>query len=75
MAGEQVDRIIVTIDDQYLLDIESVVTALETAGMQVNNVLSIAGIITGEVSDSKIQDLKSLPGVVDVEIDQEMQTV
>ncbi|MBE7384609.1 MAG: hypothetical protein F6J95_024740 [Leptolyngbya sp. SIO1E4] len=75
MAGEQVDRIIVTIDDQYLLDIESVVTALETAGMQVNNVLSIAGIITGEVSDSKIQELKSLPGVVDVEIDQEMQTV
>ena len=75
MAGEQVDRIIVTIDDQYLLDIEAVVTALETAGMQVNNVLSIAGIITGEVSDSKIQDLKSLPGVVDVEIDQEMQTV
>ena len=74
MSGERVERIIVTIDEKYLPKIQSVVTALQSAGMNVGNVLPGSGIITGEVSQSKTQGLKSVPGVVDVEVDQKMQT-
>jgi hypothetical protein len=74
MSGERVEHIIVTIDNKYLPKIQSVVTALQSAGMKVGNVLPGSGIITGEVSQPKIQGLKSVPGVVDVEVDQKMQT-
>ena len=43
--------------------------------MKVNNVLPIAGIITGEVAQLKIQELETIPGVVDVEVDREMQAI
>ena len=75
MSNEQIVRIIVTVDDQHLPDIQAVATALQSAGMKVNNVLSSTGIITGEVSQPKIRELRSIPGVVDVEVDQEMRAI
>ncbi|MEG4147441.1 hypothetical protein [Microcoleus sp. Pol12B5] len=75
MSDEQVQRIIVTVDDQNISVIQSVVTALESAGMKVEQVLAITGIITGEVSQSKLEGLKSVPGVASVEIDREMQAI
>lgn len=74
MSDEQIVRIIVTVDDRYLPKIQSVATALQSAGMKVGKVLPATGIITGEVSQSKIQTLKRVPGVVNVELDQEMHT-
>jgi hypothetical protein len=75
MSDEQVERIIVSVDDQNLPVIQSVVTALEAAGMKVNEVLPVIGIITGEVAKSKLEGLKSVTGVANVEIDREMQAI
>jgi hypothetical protein len=75
MSDEQVERIIVSVDDQNLPVIQSVATALESAGMKVDEVLPVIGIITGEVAQSKLEGLKSVPGVANVEIDQEMQAI
>ncbi len=75
MSDEQVERIIVTVDDQNLPVIESVVTALELAGMKVDEVLPVIGIITGEVAQSKLEGLRSVPGVAGVEFDREMQAI
>jgi enamine deaminase RidA (YjgF/YER057c/UK114 family) len=75
MSDEQVERIIVTVDDQNLPVIQSVVTALESAGMTVDQVLPVTGIITGAVSPSKLEGLKSVPGVAGVEVDREMQAI
>jgi hypothetical protein len=75
MSEEQVERIIVSVDDQNLPVIQSVVTALEAAGMKVNEVLPVIGIITGEVAQSKLEGLKSVTGVANVEIDEEVQAI
>jgi ribosomal protein S11 len=75
MSDEQLERIIVTVDDQNLSVIESVVTALQSAGMKVGQVLAVTGIITGEVAQSKLEGLRSVPGVADVEVDREMQAI
>ncbi|MGB3267515.1 MAG: hypothetical protein WBA89_26595 [Microcoleus sp.] len=75
MSDEQVERIIVTVDDQNLAVIQSVVTGLESAGMKVDEVLPVIGIVTGEVSQSKLKGLRSVPGVASVEIDREMQAI
>lgn len=75
MSDEQVERIIVTVDDQNLSVIQSVVTGLESAGMKVDEVLPVIGIVTGEVSQSKLEGLRSVPGVASVEIDREMQAI
>ncbi|MEG4810598.1 hypothetical protein QUA82_22730 [Microcoleus sp. F8-D3] len=75
MSDEQVQRIIVTVDDQNISVIQSVVTALESAGMKVEQVLPAIGIVTGEVSQSKLEGLKSVPGVASVEIDRQMRAI
>lgn len=75
MSDEQIERIVVTIDDQNLPIIQSVVTALESAGMKVDRVLTVTGIVTGEVAQSQLEGLKSIPGVVNVEIDRQMQAI
>jgi len=75
MSDEQVERIIVTVDDQNLSVIQSVVTALESAGMKVNGVLPVTGIVTGEVAQSRLEGLKSVTGVASVESDGEMQAI
>ncbi|MEG4515181.1 hypothetical protein QUB77_00220 [Microcoleus sp. AT9b-C3] len=75
MSDEQVQRLIVAVDDQNISVIQSVVTALESAGMKVEQVLAVTGLITGEVSQSKLEGLKRVPGVASVEIDREMQAI
>jgi hypothetical protein len=75
MSGERVERVSVTVDDQHLPEIQTVAIALESAGMRVEQILASTGIITGEVPQSKIEALKRVPGVVDVEIDQEMWVI
>jgi hypothetical protein len=75
MSDEQVKRIVVSVDDQNLSVIESVVNALEWVGMKIERVLPISGIITGEVAQSKLEELKSVPGVANVEIDRELRAI
>lgn len=75
MPNDNLECVVVTVDDQYLPKIQSVVVALQLAGMQVDNVMATVGIITGQISQSKMQSLLSVPGVAAVELDQEMRAI
>jgi len=75
MPNNQPQRIVVTIDDQHLPEIQAIASSLRTAGMRVDNVLSVTGIITGEVSQIRINELRDVSGVADVEPDEEMQAI
>ena len=75
MNDDNVQPVIVTIDDRHIPVIQSVAAALEAAGMRVSNVLSTVGIISGSIPLADIDTLKAIPGVVDVELDQEMHAI
>ncbi len=68
-------RIVVTVNDQHLAKIQSVVKALKAAGMNVANTMATSGIITGAVAQHGIAALKKVPGVEAVEVDQEMKAL
>jgi len=69
------EKIIVTIDEQHLADIQTVANNLQFLGMTVDNILSVSGIITGSARRSLIPSLKAVPGVLDVEEDKEMRAI
>jgi hypothetical protein len=75
MSEEEVEPIVVTVDDQNLPIIQSVVTGLESAGMKVDRVLPVTGIITGAVSQSKLEGLRKVPGVANIEVDRQMEAI
>jgi hypothetical protein len=75
MSEEEVEQIVVTVDDQNLPIIQSVVTGLESAGMKVDQVLPVTGIITGAVSQSKLEGLRKVTGVANIEVDGEMEAI
>ncbi|MBJ7295552.1 MAG: hypothetical protein JHC73_04340 [Dolichospermum sp.] len=75
MPNNQPQRIVVTIDDQHLPEIQAIASSLRMAGMRVDKVLSVTGIITGEVSQIRINELRDVSGVADVEPDEEMQAI
>ena len=65
--------ITVTVHDDHLGRIEALADQLRAAGMQVDQVLSSIGIITGEVTDAQRRAIAGLPGVAAVENQQEYQ--
>lgn len=67
--------VIVTIDDTHVDQIDKVTTALEKAGLSVGQVLSMGGVITGKVTAAKMQQLRLVEGVKDVESDGEMHAL
>jgi hypothetical protein len=75
MTTKPPDRVIITIDDAHAETIQAVADELQLAGLQVSSVLSVSGIITGEVSAEKRAGLSQIKGVVDVEPDGEMQAI
>jgi len=75
MSEEEVEPIVVTVDDQNLPIIQSVVTGLESAGMKVDQVLPVTGIITGTVSQSKLEGLRKVPGVANIEVEGGMEAI
>jgi hypothetical protein len=75
MADTPLEPVLVTVDDQHLAAIQTVVDALRLAGLQVTNVMPTTGIISGKVSHDKRQALASVPGVAAVEPDEEMHAI
>ena len=69
------EKIIVTIDEQHLADIQTVANNLQSLGMTVDNILSVSGIVTGSSPGSLIPSLKAVQGVLDVEEDKEMWAI
>ena len=51
MSSEDVERVIVTVDDQHLSNIQNVAAELRTAGLEIDGVRSTIGIITGKFDD------------------------
>lgn len=66
-------HVIVSVADDQLADMSTVVDALRRAGLTVTDVLDGAGVITGTVAGNAVAGLATVPGVVDVESQQEIQ--
>jgi hypothetical protein len=61
------DRITVTVRDDQLAHIDELAERLGAAGMQIDQVLHLLGVITGSVPHSQRDALAAVPGVVAVE--------
>jgi hypothetical protein len=72
MGSEKTEKVVVTVDDQHLRNIQSVRADLESAGMEVDGVLETVGIITGKVPAGKSQSLGAIRGVSSIEPDGDM---
>ena len=65
--------IIVSIDDEYLTQIQEVAQKLQSFGMSVERILTITGVITGSMASDKLDDLHQVEGVRDIEVSQNYQ--
>jgi len=72
-----VARVIVSVADDRMADLPTVVDALRRAGLTVTEVLDGAGVITGTVAGDSAKDviaaLARVPGVADVETQREFR--
>jgi hypothetical protein len=75
MPNTAAQRVVVTVNEQALTNIQSVVKALQDAGLQVSNVLATTGIVTGSIDTAKRPELNKVAGVAAVEADQEMRAI
>lgn len=64
MADEQV---VISVADDQVDDMSSVVSALQEAGLTVTEVLDSVGVVTGTVDGEALSSLSTVPGVVEVE--------
>lgn len=64
MAEEQV---VISVADDQVDDMSSVVDALRHAGLRVTEVLDSVGVVTGTVDGNALGFLSTVPGVVEVE--------
>jgi hypothetical protein len=64
----QTVNISVSVDDEYVDKIEEVVADLQAAGMNVENIMPILGVITGSVESTQIDALSQVEGVNAVEV-------
>lgn len=64
MADEEV---VISVADDQVDDMSTVVDALRAAGLRVSEVLGSAGVVTGTVDGTALASLSTVPGVVDVE--------
>jgi hypothetical protein len=64
MAEEQV---VISVADDQVDDMDSVVEALRHAGLRVSEVLESVGVVTGTVDGEALRYLSTVPGVAEVE--------
>ena len=60
--------VVVSVDDEHLDDLSTVVDALRHAGLRVDSVLDAVGVVTGTVASAAVETLESVPGVAEVEL-------
>jgi hypothetical protein len=63
----------VVVDDQYKDRFSEVVDELKRSGMTVDRQLKSIGVITGSIDSAKVDALKRINGVADVEEAREIQ--
>lgn len=57
----------VTVADSHAAAVDDVAARLAQAGMQVERVLAVLGVVTGSVDDGRLAALERVPGVAAVE--------
>lgn len=65
--------VLVSVSQDYLDHMPDVVQKLASAGMTDIQSLETVGVITGSLDDSKIAEISSIEGVVQIERSQETQ--
>lgn len=75
MAESNIFRVVVSVEQPALKQIKQVVAALESAGLKVDQVMPVLGIVTGAVDAAKVAALKKVMGVAAVEKDEEMKAI
>jgi hypothetical protein len=60
-------RVIVSIDDRHLPQIQDVARQLTSAGLQIDQILDGLGMITGEIEESRRSLAGQVPGVAAIE--------
>lgn len=68
-----VDKVVVSVADDSVADLPTVVAALRDAGMVVEQVLEGLGVVTGQVAPGVGDLLGAVPGVAHVEVDRAVQ--
>ena len=63
------DKVVVSVADDSLAHLPTVVAALRDAGMVVQDVLAGLGVVTGSVAPGAGDLLGAVPGVAHVEVD------
>jgi hypothetical protein len=67
------EQVVVSVADDQVEDMHSVVAALRRAGLRVGEVLDGVGVVTGTVDGDALGALSAVPGVVEVERARELQ--
>jgi len=75
MGSENPEKIVVTVGEEHLPDIQSVRADLESAGMEVEGLMETVGIITGKIPSGKRGAIEGVRGVSSVESDGEMHAI
>lgn len=66
-AKDKAKPVIITVSDDALSKIDQLADECKEMGMNIERVLPITGVITGSISESKIDHLKNVSGVLSVE--------
>jgi hypothetical protein len=66
-----VKTVIVTISDDEIGRINEIAQELRQSGMQVDQILSTTGIISGSIESAALRKVRKIPGVASVEEDSE----
>jgi hypothetical protein len=61
------EQVVISVADDQVGDMASVVDALRHAGLRVTEVLDSVGMVTGTVDGDALGSLSTVPGVAEVE--------
>lgn len=61
------EQVVISVADDQVEDMSSVVEALQHAGLRVAEVLDSVGVVTGTVDGDALGSLSTVPGVAEVE--------
>ena len=61
------EQVVISVADDQVDDMSTVVDALRAAGLRVSEVLDSVGVVTGTVDGDALGALSTVPGVVEVE--------
>lgn len=59
--------VVVSVADDHLDELATVIADLRRAGLRIDDILDAVGMITGTIAESEIEALDTVPGVADVE--------